>query len=138
MALSMSTSILELCDPSKRLAVAKGSVLLQEGVQTGHLYVLADGTIDVLRGGTVVASTSEPGAIFGEMSVLLGTPHTATVQARTHCDVYVFEDAAGFVREHPELTFQIATLLARRLNQATTYITDLNETVRAAGHIWSW
>lgn len=134
----MNKTILEFCDPAKKLTVAKGSVLLQEGAQTGHLYVLANGTIDVLRGGTVVASTSEPGAIFGEMSVLLGVPHTATVQARTNCEIYIFEDAAGFVREHPELTFQIATLLAKRLNQATTYLSDLNETVRTAGHIWAW
>ena len=134
----MSNSILQACAGSQKISVAKGTELLKQGTQSGTLYVLASGTVEILRGGVVVASTSEPGALFGEMSILLGTPHTATVQAKTPCDVYSFENGAAFVRSNPDITFEIATLLARRLSQATDYLTELNDSVRSAGNIWAW
>jgi CRP/FNR family cyclic AMP-dependent transcriptional regulator len=134
----MSQFILQACANSQKIEVIKGTELLKQGSASGALYVLASGTIEILRGGVVVASTAEPGALFGEMSILLGTPHTATVQAKTRCEVYRFEDGAAFVRSNPDITFEIATLLARRLIQATDYLTELNDSVRSAGNIWAW
>ena len=134
----MSQSILQACSNSQKITVAKGTELLSQGAQSGTLYVLASGTVEILRGGVVVASTSEPGALFGEMSILLGTPHTASVRAKTQCEVYSFANGAEFVRSNPDITFEIATLLARRLSQATDYLTELNDSVRSAGNIWAW
>ena len=51
------------------------------GCRTGHLYVLIEGRLEVIKGDTVVPSMTEPGAMLGEMSVLLDQPHTATVRA---------------------------------------------------------
>jgi hypothetical protein len=42
------------------------------------------------------------------------------------------------VRANPDVTVEIATLLAQRLKQATDYLTDLNDSVRSAGNIWAW
>jgi CRP/FNR family cyclic AMP-dependent transcriptional regulator len=67
----------------------------------------------------------EPGAVFGEMSVLLNRPHTATVRALTPITVYAFDDAERFLRSNPEIAFLIGRLLASRLNAATTYLVDL-------------
>ena len=134
----MSQSILQACSTSPKITVPRGTELLAQGARSGTLYVLASGTVEILRGGVVVAATSEPGALFGEMSILLGTPHTATVQAKTQCEVYRFDNGADFVRSNPEITFEIATLLARRLSQATDYLTELNDSVRSAGNIWAW
>ena len=134
----MSQSILDACAQSQKTVVARGTELLRQGTQSGTLYVLVSGTIEILRGGVVVAATSEPGALFGEMSILLGSPHTATVQAKTQCEVCAFQNGADFVRSNPEITFDIATLLAKRLSQATDYLTELNDSVRSAGNIWAW
>ncbi|MEO6608788.1 MAG: cyclic nucleotide-binding domain-containing protein [Aestuariivirga sp.] len=134
----MPQSILDACSQMQKTVVARGTELLKQGTQSGTLYVLLSGTIEILRGGVVVASTSEPGALFGEMSILLGTPHTASVRAKTQCEVYSFENGADFVRSNPDITFEIATLLAKRLSQATDYLTELNDSVRSAGNIWAW
>lgn len=134
----MSQSILKVCDRSKIQTIPKGTELMVQGQKSGTLYVLESGTVDILRDGLAVATTSEPGSVFGEMSILLGTPHTATVKAKTACQVYVFENGAAFVRSNPDTTFEIATLLAKRLVQATDYLTDLNASVRSAGNIWAW
>ena len=134
----MASSILDFCNPSQKSIVLKGTILLEESSWTGKLYVLAEGSVDILRGNVIVASISEPGSMLGEMSMLLGTAHTATVRASSRCAVYKFEDAAATLRANPEMAFEMARHLALRLSNATEYIVDLNETARAAGNIWAW
>ncbi len=118
-------SILDHCTNALREEISAGEVLLREGETTGRLYVLAAGTLEVLRGETSVATVKEPGAVFGEMSVLLKRPHTATVKAVTPVSVYVFDGAESFLKSHPEIAFVLARMLAQRLNGATTYLVDL-------------
>ena len=43
--------------------------------------MLIEGRLEVVKGDSVVAVLTEPGAVLGEMSVLLEQPHTATVRA---------------------------------------------------------
>jgi len=118
-------SILDHCANAIREEISAGAVLLREGETSGRLYVLAAGTLEVLRGETSVATIGEPGAVFGEMSVLLKRPHTATVKAATPVSVYIFDDSESFLKSHPEIAFLLARLLAERLNGATTYLVDL-------------
>src|SRR5476649_2266428 len=73
--------ILEYCIGGVRRNFAAGAEVLHEGGRTGHLYVLIEGRLEVVKGDTVVATLTEPGAVLGEMSVLLDQPHTATVRA---------------------------------------------------------
>ena len=124
--------ILEYCIGGVRRTVAAGTEVLHEGGRTGHLYVLIEGRLDVIRGDTVVASLSEPGAVLGEMSVLLDAPHTATVRAAADSVVYEIDDAASFLRRQPAVTLIIARMMAQRLNVATTYLADLKH--QYAGH----
>jgi CRP/FNR family transcriptional regulator, cyclic AMP receptor protein len=74
-----------------------GIALLVEGESSGRLYMLVDGELEVLRGATRVMVANQPGAIFGEMSVLLGAPHTATVTTVTSSTMYVIDDAEAFL-----------------------------------------
>ena len=71
-----------------------------------------------------VAASDEPGAIFGEMSALLGTGHSATVRAATDAKVYRIDDARSFLKQHPEIVFHVAVILARRLQDSTIYLAD--------------
>jgi CRP/FNR family transcriptional regulator, cyclic AMP receptor protein len=118
-------NILDHCSDAPIERYAPGAVLIEEGQWSGHLFVLMDGELEVLRHGTPVASIRDAGAVFGEMSVLLDLPHTATVRARTPVTVRAPEDASGFLRQHPEIAFHLARLLAQRLNAATTYLVDV-------------
>lgn len=118
-------SILDKCDGVPLQTLEAGTVLLSEDETSGRLHVLASGAVEVLRGDTQVALVQEPGAVFGEMSVLLNRPHTATVRALTPITVYTFDDAESFLRSNPEIAFLLGRLLAERLNAATTYLVDL-------------
>jgi CRP/FNR family transcriptional regulator, cyclic AMP receptor protein len=125
-------AILDYCKGAVQRQVPAGTVLITEGSTTGHLFVLVDGQLEVLRGDAVVATIAEPGAVAGEMSVLLERPHTATVRTATASTLYEFADAAAFLNEQPAVALLIARLLAQRLNVATTYLADLM--TQYAGH----
>ncbi len=126
-------SILDHCAGSERRRFAAGSVLLSEGTVSGQLFILVEGEVEVLRGEMQVALIDEPGAVFGEMSVLLALPHTATVRAVSPLTAFVFEDAAAFLRSNPAMGFHLARLLAQRLNAATTYLVDLKRQFEGHG-----
>ena len=125
-------AILGYCDGAVRRDVPKGTVLIKEGGKTGHLFVLIEGQLEVLRGDAIVAVLSEPGAVTGEMSLLLGKAHTGTVRAGANSTLFEIEDAAAFLKTRPEVALLIAQLLAQRLNVATTYLADLMK--QYAGH----
>lgn len=109
-------------------------LVIHEGDTTGHLYVLIEGRLEVIKGDTVVAGITEPGAVLGEMSVLLDQPHTATVRAASDSTIYEISDAASFLREQPEVALLIARLLAQRLNVANTYLADLKRQYAGQGN----
>jgi len=109
-----------------------GEIMIVEGESSGRLFVLIDGAVEVFRGdetgGEVeIALVSEPGSIFGEMSMLLDLPHTASVRATTNVRAFVVDNAAAFLRARPEIALPVAKLLARRLHAATSYLVDLKQ-----------
>jgi len=119
------STILDLCANLPETAFDPGTVLLTEGAQTGLLYILVAGSVEILKGDFQVDVVAEPGAIFGEISALLGIPHMATVRSLTPARAYRIGDAASFLDAHPELALEIARLLAQRLNGVTSYLVDL-------------
>jgi CRP-like cAMP-binding protein len=96
-----------------------GHELLQQGGKLGQLLVLRKGEVEIVRDGTFISSTSTPGAIFGEMSLLLDIPHSATVRAVTDVEVFVIDDALRVLEANPGWMLQIARLLAQRVNATT-------------------
>lgn len=125
-------AILDYCGGGNRREIPAGTTFIHEGSKTGHLFVLVEGKVEVIKGDSVVAVITEPGAVFGEMSVLLDQPHTATVMAGSNGVIVEIDDAASFLRDQPEVALLVARLLAQRLNVATTYLADIMH--QYAGH----
>jgi CRP/FNR family cyclic AMP-dependent transcriptional regulator len=125
-------TVLDYCTGGIERSLTAGATVIREGETTGHLYILIEGRLEVVKGDTVVAIITEPGAVLGEMSVLLDQPHTATVRAASDSTIYEFGDAASFLHEQPAVALLVARLLAQRLNVATTYLADIMK--QYAGH----
>ena len=119
------TSILDLCAAVPIRSFAPEAVLLAEGKKSGLLYVLVEGQVEILKRHFQINTVSDPGAIFGEISVLLDIPHMATVRAITPCRAHIIEDAQAFLRSHNELTLDLAKLLAQRLVGITSYLAEV-------------
>lgn len=48
-----------------------GETVIADGSRTGRLLILKKGTVAIVKQGTEIAKVAEPGAVFGELSVLL-------------------------------------------------------------------
>lgn len=119
------SAIADLCQDLPVASFEAGAVLLEEGLATGRLYVLIDGAVEIMKGDFQINTVADRGAIFGDMSALLGIPHMATVRAIAPSRVHVIEGGAAFLQSHKEIAFHLATLLAQRLHGVTTYLVDL-------------
>lgn len=119
--------ILEYCAGLKVASFKAGAVVLTEGERLGKIYILKEGQVEVIREKTQVTHIDEPGSIFGEMSVLLDMPHSATVKALSASTMYEIPDALTFLDKRPEFSLHIATMLARRLYYTTSYLVDLQQ-----------
>lgn len=123
--------ILDYCEGLKTVRFKSGQTLIAEGEQHGRLYILVEGQAEIIRERTQVTLADEPGSFFGEMSVLLDMPHSATVKALSDVVAYEIPDARAFLDTRPEFALHIATILARRLYYTTSYLVDLQQ--QAAG-----
>jgi CRP/FNR family transcriptional regulator, cyclic AMP receptor protein len=103
--------------------IAPGMALIEQGGRTGQLYVLKEGQLEVVRDGKHVSTIKTPGAVVGEMSVLLDMPQTATVRAITEVEFFVIDNALEVLHGHPDWLLQIARLLAQRVNATTALLT---------------
>ena len=100
---------------------SRGEILIREGEQDKALYMLKSGKLGVLKNGRLVAEITDPGVLFGEMSILLDQPRSATVKALTPCVVEVYEvDIDTLPESDPQVTRVILRALAKRLADTTT------------------
>jgi CRP/FNR family transcriptional regulator, cyclic AMP receptor protein len=117
--------ILKLCQGMEAVSFAPGETLIPEGGKTGLLYVLISGSVEVIKGESPITLIDEPGAIFGEVSLLLDGPHPASVEAVEPTTCHVIRGGVDFLEENPLLAVAVARLLAARLKGMIAYLADL-------------
>jgi len=115
--------------PVRRLAA--GDYLIEAGEAGGELFVLEAGRLVVLREGVEIAVIDEPGALIGEMSVLLGVDHSASVRAEQPSSVRVIEDAIPFLERSPLIALEVATLACQRLEATSALVVELRRELAA-------
>ncbi len=106
--------------------VMPGEILIAQGETGGDLFVLETGRLSVERDGVVIATLAQPGTLVGELSVLLGITHTATVRAEAESRLKIIRDARGYLEDNPKLLFRVAALVAGRLDATSALLVDLN------------
>ena len=101
----------------------RGEVVCREGDEGTCLYVVLDGELEVKTGGEDgrVVQRLGPGDFFGETSLLLGGPRTATVVVRRAAQLLAL-DRAAFERaflQNARALEHISRVLSRRLATTT-------------------
>jgi CRP/FNR family transcriptional regulator, cyclic AMP receptor protein len=104
---------------------ARGEVVVREGDGSGGIFVLVSGALVVRKSGVVINTVTRPGAIIGEVSVLLDTAYGAEVEAAEPSVLRHAADGRALLSSHPDITRLVAVGLAERLNFVTTYLADL-------------
>jgi CRP-like cAMP-binding protein len=127
--------ILELLKDHEIRRLAPGDMLMEHGAKAGILFVLVEGAIEVRKGDVVVDFVREPGAVFGEISVLLDTGHSADVRAAEPSALYVIENPREYLREHPDFHLHVSELIARRLGALVKYLADVKQQYEGHDHL---
>ncbi|MGE0283255.1 MAG: cyclic nucleotide-binding domain-containing protein [Rhizobiaceae bacterium] len=101
-----------------------GDYVLTAGSRTGQLFILRQGKVEVVRDGLQIATVSEPGAVFGELAIILDKPHTADVRALERSEFHVAK-AASLLGENVAALLYVSALLAQRLDSANDVIVEI-------------
>ncbi len=100
------------------IAVAAGKYIFRTGEAAKVMYVIIEGEVDLMLGGTVVETAME-GAFIGEMALIEDAPRSASARARGDCRVFPIDEARfqSLVQETPFFALQVMKTLARRLRK---------------------
>ncbi|OWF51089.1 cGMP-dependent protein kinase, isozyme 1 [Mizuhopecten yessoensis] len=85
-----STQIREIVDTMYEKQVKQGHYIIREGESGQHLYVSADGELEVLKGSKVLGKMVA-GRAFGELAILYNCTRTASVRALSDVKVWVLD-----------------------------------------------
>lgn len=123
--MSAMADILVLSAHLPEVELNAGDTLVTEGSAADGLWVLVSGALQVCKGNQSINTITQPGALIGEVSILLDTVHTATVKATERCIVRHAADGHALLSSHPDITRLVAVGLAERLHFVTAYLADL-------------
>jgi CRP-like cAMP-binding protein len=95
-----------------------GEVIIRKGEMGRALYIISRGEVEVLDDAGEVVATLGEGAYFGEISLLLSEPRTATVRASQYCDLYQLDksDFTRVLRDRPQFLKSITETATTRYN----------------------
>ena len=85
--------------------------------ETGDsLYLIQNGSVDIVGRNNEIIATLVEGTIFGEMAMLLNQPRTASAIANTFCDIYVLKREAfdRVVQFHPDFAKHLKDVVEAR------------------------
>ncbi|MBV8981994.1 MAG: cyclic nucleotide-binding domain-containing protein [Acidimicrobiia bacterium] len=108
-----------VADMAKELSFSAGDAITVEGDSGGRFYVLVEGEADVVIGKDVVKSL-RGGDYFGEISLIDGSPRTATVVARSPVRTLSLSswNFRPMLKEHPSIGEAVLLEMCRRLREA--------------------
>ena len=97
-----------------------GEMLVEEGKHAEYFFVLLEGEMSVWKKHAeqdIVVARNRPGAFFGEVPLLLGTPYMLSGRAECDCRLIVFPEEAFWklLRLCPAISGEIFRAMATRL-----------------------
>jgi CRP/FNR family transcriptional regulator, cyclic AMP receptor protein len=98
---------------AEEVTVPAGKVIAREGSSGHEFFVIAEGNVEITRGGERVR-TLGPGDHFGELAMLGNVPRTATATATTPTTLFVLghREFATLLADHPETREQVLRSVA--------------------------
>lgn len=129
MFMNLSEDVLaEVAVKASTRRLEKDEVLMRKGERGDSLFLIHDGWVKIVtedsKGDELIINKCGPGETIGEMSLLDGSPRSATVIALTASEVFelkqdVFEE---ILEQRADVALAIIRSYSERLRFSTTYI----------------
>lgn len=110
--------IMEIVNQSALVFSKAGDILFTQGTVEQNLYIILEGTFDVIVDGTTIAELTK-GSHFGEMAWLSAEPRSATIRCSADGSLLRISSSflQGFILRSPESSVYILRALARELSR---------------------
>ena len=115
-----------LMDFGKTCSFYEGEVIVREGGSSDTVYIVLEGTVNVIKddmyGNSNIIATAGKGAIFGEMGAFLNQKRSCTIASKTDLTVLELPNQRflSALLKFPDLTFRLLKSLSAKLS-------DINE-----------
>jgi glucose-6-phosphate 1-dehydrogenase len=98
--------------------LAPGEILMRKGEMGREMYVVVRGQVDIVDDAGTIVATLKDGDVVGEVALVVNTPRTATVRARTSCDLMALDKSSlsRILRDHPQFAESITRIAKERYN----------------------
>jgi len=126
-----------------RRLFAAGETVIQAWVPRSGLFVVASGSVDVVRqlttGGSVVIGSLGPGELLGEFAILDDSPRSTSIVAAEPSDMIGFfrPDLMDMVQTDPKLGFKIlyrvSQIMTGRLNDVVEGLRRVRSSLAQGG-----
>lgn len=117
-------SVLEaLAGAASEQVYQPGEIILREGARGGEMYLILEGSVEVLKGRDAdesLLALRGVGELIGEMAFLEDRPRFATVRAREACRLLAFSEQglSTALLAQPRLLLRVVRALSGRLREA--------------------
>lgn len=100
-----------------------GDVIFSEGEAGDCMFILRSGEVEIRRHGELIEKVG-PGGIFGEMSLIDGSPRSASAHAGTDCELLEIDEKTFtyLVHEAPYFALDVMRTLAARIRSLNELI----------------
>jgi serine/threonine protein phosphatase PrpC/CRP-like cAMP-binding protein len=128
--------ILRVLQVTDVVAYKNAEIVINEGEKGEELYIVLEGTVDVIRGDAKLTSLS-PGEHFGEMALIRAQPRSATVKSSGESELMIIRRSDFFEilrNEHQlavKLLWQFLGVLADRLADTSRELGNAREELAA-------
>eukprot|EP00741_Cyanophora_paradoxa_P020294 tig00021244_g19588.t1 len=113
----------ELVTKLKPRLYGPGEYIIRYGEVGREMFFLSRGFVEVCsEDGTRVFKTMSDGEYFGEIALLLADKRTASVRARTYCDLFCLEkaDLEELLEDYPDVHAMLREMARMRASNPTT------------------
>lgn len=95
-----------------------GETIFEQGDSPDLMYVVQEGSVDILVNGQVVESCIE-GGVVGEMALVDDSPRSATAVAKTDCKLVPLDESSflNHVHRTPFFALQVMRIMSHRLRK---------------------
>lgn len=93
-----------------------GELIIRQGDLADEMYLINHGEVEVIDAAGRVLSCLTDGGFFGEIGLLRAEPRTATVRAKTQCDLFVLRQSSfrRLLQEQPHVADRIRQVAKER------------------------
>ncbi|HEY3203706.1 MAG TPA: mechanosensitive ion channel family protein [Thermoanaerobaculia bacterium] len=123
----------ELAAGVRQHRYSEGEIVVREGDTTSSMFLIVEGRVGISVHGEGVASQKiaflEPGAAFGEISLLTGEPRLATARALTEATLIEIDKAtiAPILEANPSLVAKLDAIIQERRRHTANRLVSTRE-----------